>query len=153
MELTLSCAIGVRPAKARGGRALRYLLKSPPGFAHIIASASRPVGPGTSDLWNAEERSVRGGARSALRNLTHRGCPNGGRAAHAVSSATRPLAEHRSGVGACHRPPQCEPTPGTACSDARPQDIHAPAKDYDFRPTEAKRPLKYRATPYLRIDT
>ena len=195
MELTLSCAIGVGPAKARGGRArrfgvavcaervdclavlglaaaspnslrslrslrsdsgdenvderasrlaaspvllsapqarrtrpprtfagrpsVRYVLKSPPGLPHIMASASRPVGPGAGDLWNAEERSVRGGARSALRKLSHRACLNAAPAGRVVSCAMRPAREHRRAVRAFSAGPfHHEPAPGPAGRDA-----------------------------------
>jgi hypothetical protein len=48
----------------------------------------------------AEERRRRGGARSALRVLTHRHCLNGESEANAVSLAMRPGGEHRRSVGA-----------------------------------------------------
>ena len=68
----------------------------------------------------AEERRRRGGARSALRKLTHRHCLNGAREARAVSLAMRPGGEHRRSVGAFSaRPRRCSPPPGTACRDAR----------------------------------
>ena len=90
------------------------------GVSNTRSTASRQAVSGGGDLWGGEKHRLAVGARSALSDLTRRGCPNGVRAAHSVSSATRPLAEHRSGVGACHRPPQCEPAPGTACRAARP---------------------------------
>ena len=85
--------------------------------------SARQAVPGGGDFWSAEERSLAGGARSALRCLTHRRCLNGESAANAVSSAMRPRGEHRSGVGAQRRPLQHEPAPGTACRAAAP--IHA----------------------------
>ena len=90
------------------------------GVSITRSSASRQAVPGGGDLWGAEEHSPGVGARSALRKLTHRGCPNGANAVRAVSSAMRPLGEHRRAVGARHRPPQCESAPGTACRDAGP---------------------------------
>ncbi len=80
-------------------------------------SARRAV-PGGGDFCGDEKRRPGVGARSALRRLTRRSCLNGVSAANAVSSATRPRAEHRSGVGAQRRPPQHEPLPGTACRAA-----------------------------------
>ena len=80
--------------------------------------AARQAVPGGGDLCGDEKRRPGVGARSALRRLTRRGCLNGVSAANAVSSATRPQAEHRSGVGAQRRPPQHEPSPGTACRAA-----------------------------------
>ena len=58
------------------------------------------------------------GARSALRQLTCRGCLNGSNEESAVSSAARPRTEHRSAVGAQRRPPQPALPPGAACCDA-----------------------------------
>ncbi len=76
-------------------------------------SARRAV-PGGGDFCGDEKHRPGVGARSALRQLTRRSCPNVESAANAVSSATRPRAEHRSGVGAQRRPPRHEPLPGTA---------------------------------------
>ena len=196
MDLGLACDIGVRPAKARGGRALRFgvavcaervdcpavlglaaaspnslrslrslrsdsgdenvnerasrlaarpvLLSAtqarrtrPPrafasellmrgifGLPHAINPASRLAGPGAGDLWNAEERSVRGGARSALRNLTHRACLNAAPAGRVVSCAMRPAREHRRAVrafsaGPFHHEPAPGPTGRDACASQR----------------------------------
>ena len=83
-------------------------------------TASRQAGPGAGDLWGAEQRSPEGGARSALRKHSRRGCSNGANAVRKVSSATHPPGEQRRAVGACHRPPQCESAPGPACRDAGP---------------------------------
>ena len=101
---------------------------SPHAFADallVFAAKAKHIGsrqavPGGGDLWGAEERRPGVGARSALRELTRRGCPNGANAVSKVSSATRPLGEHRRAVGACHRPPKCESALGTACRDAGP---------------------------------
>ncbi len=59
------------------------------------ATSSRQAVSGEGDFCGGEERSNRVGARSALRNLTHRGCPNG---VNKVSSAMRLWCEHRSAV-------------------------------------------------------
>jgi hypothetical protein len=53
-----------------------------------------------------EQRRVRGGARSAPRDLTRRGCSSAANAVRAASSATRPEPEQRSAVGPKGRPPQ-----------------------------------------------
>jgi hypothetical protein len=78
-----------------------------------------PVGA----IWRrAEERSRRGGARSALRKLTFiAACPSVAPAGRAASSAMRPGGEHRRSVGAFSARPsrRCEPPPGCACRDAR----------------------------------
>ena len=87
--------------------------------AHTNATSSRQAVSGGGDLWGAEQRSSEVGARSALREHARCGCPNGESEANAVSSAARPLREQRRGVGACPRPPRCEPPPDTACRDAR----------------------------------
>jgi hypothetical protein len=71
-------------------------------------------------LWGAEERSGRGGARSALRQHSHRTCPNEAPAGRVVSCAMRPCCEHRRAVCASSaRPPHHEPPPAPACRDAR----------------------------------
>jgi hypothetical protein len=68
----------------------------------------------------AEEHSRRGGARSALRQHSHRGCLSVAPAGRAASSSVRPGGEHHRSVGAFSaRPRRCEPPPGTACRDAR----------------------------------
>jgi hypothetical protein len=79
----------------------------------------------------AEERRRRGGARSALREHSHRGCLSVAPAGRAASSSVRPGGEHRRSVGAFSaRPRRCEPPPGTACRDARQrQGSSAPASD------------------------
>ena len=80
---------------------------------------SRQAVPGRGDFCGDEKRRAGVGARSALCDLTRRGCLNAASAARVVSSAARPRTEHRSGVGAKRRPPQHEPLPGTTCRDAR----------------------------------
>ena len=62
------------------------------------ATSSRQAVSGGGDFCGGEERNFGVGARSALRELTRCGCPNGEREANAVSSAARPQSEHRSGV-------------------------------------------------------
>ena len=81
--------------------------------------SSRQAVPGGGDLWGAEQNSLRGGTRSALRNHSRRGCLNAANAMSEVSSATHPVGEHRRTVAACRRPLKCELPPGTACRDAR----------------------------------
>jgi hypothetical protein len=76
-----------------------------------------PVGA----IWRlAEERSGRGGARSALRELTHRHCLSGAPAGRAASLAMRLGDEYRR-LSARSAPDQAahEPPPGCACRDAR----------------------------------
>ena len=68
-----------RPAKAWPGRAQRF-------------------------VWSAEERRARGRARSALRQLTCRGCLSGANAVRAASSAAGHETEHRREVDAQRRP-------------------------------------------------
>ncbi len=90
------------------------------GSPNTKDTASRQAVAGGGDLWGAEERSPGGGARSALRQHSRRGCSNGVRAARVVSSAPHPLGEHHRAVGASSaRPLQCEPPPATACRAAR----------------------------------
>ena len=76
-----------------------------------------PVGA----IWRrAEERSGRGGARSALRQHSHRHCLSGAPNGRAASLAMRPGREHRR-LSARSAPDQAayEPPPGCACRDAR----------------------------------
>ncbi len=61
------------------------------------------------DLCGGEKRRAGGGTRSVLRPHARRSCLSGVRAAHKASSAALPRHEHRSGVAAQRRPPQCEP--------------------------------------------
>jgi hypothetical protein len=91
-------------------------------IANIDAVASRQAVLGGGDFWGDEKRRPGVGARSAHPQLTRRGCLNEANAVSAVSSATRPQAEHRSAVGAQRRPPQHEPPPSAACRDARTQE-------------------------------
>jgi hypothetical protein len=80
--------------------------------------ASRQAVAARGDFGGAEERSSKAGARSALRDLTHRSCLSAVSAANAASSAVRPWSEHRREVGALRRPPPYEPLAATACRDA-----------------------------------
>ncbi len=75
--------------------------------------------PGSGAVCVGEKRRHAVGARSALCKLTRRGCLSAAPAGRVASSATRPLAEHRSAVGAQRRPTQPAPLPGTARRDAR----------------------------------
>jgi hypothetical protein len=81
-------------------------------------SPERRAVPGGGDLCGGEKRRPGVGARSALRKLTRGSCPRAATAGRVASSAARPRAEHRSGVGAQRRPPHHEPLPGTARRDA-----------------------------------
>jgi hypothetical protein len=101
--------------------AMQDLTPTPaPWATHTNDTASRQAGAGGGDLWGAEERSGRGGARSALRQHSHRTCPNEAPAGRVVSCAMRPCREHRRAVCAFSaRPPHHEPPPGPACRDAR----------------------------------
>jgi hypothetical protein len=103
------------------GRRLRVCSRAegstPPSLQQSVAAGGARWGRVRR---RAEERSRRGGARSALRVLTHRHCLNGESEANAVSLAMRPGGEHRRSVGAFSaRPRRCSPPPGTACRDAR----------------------------------
>ena len=52
--------------------------------------AARRAVPGRGDLWGGEERSAEVGARSAIRDLTRRGCLSAAPEGRVASSATRP---------------------------------------------------------------
>ena len=80
-------------------------------------SAAKAV-PGGGDFGSEGKRRSGVGTRRVLRDLTRRGCLNAAHELSAVSSAARPQAEQRSGVGAKHRPPAPEPLPGIACRAA-----------------------------------
>ena len=84
---------------------------------------SRQAVSGGGDFCGGEEHSSGVGARSALRNLTRCGCPNGESEANAVSSAARPRSEHRSGVDTkCDRrsmSPRRVPPAATRASSAK----------------------------------
>jgi hypothetical protein len=83
------------------GRRLRVCSRAegstPPSLQQSVAAGGARWGRVRR---RAEERSRRGGARSALRKLTHRHCLNGESEANAVSLAMRPGGEHRRSVGA-----------------------------------------------------
>jgi len=70
-------------------------------------------------VWGAEQRSLEGGARSALRDLTHGNCPSAASEASGASFAVRPRGEQRRGVGLQGRPPRPAPARRAACRDAR----------------------------------
>jgi hypothetical protein len=125
-QLTMRASRGaMSPALLGVSQALRWLPCR--AFARTTVAChaksgtggSRQVVPGGGDFCGDEKRRLAGGARSALRELTRRRCPNGANAVRAVSLAPRPQAEHHSAVGAKRRPPQHEPPAGTACRDAR----------------------------------
>ena len=75
--------------------------------------------PGSGAVCVGEKRRHAVGARSALCKLTRRGCLSAAPTGRVASSATRPLAEHRSAVGAQRRPTQPAPLPGSARRDAQ----------------------------------
>ena len=99
------------PCRAFAGASFAFV-------ANTQAGGSRQAVPGRGDFCGDEKRRPAVGARSALRRLTRRSCSNAANAVRAVSSATRPRAEHRSAVGAQRRPPQHEPLAGSACRAA-----------------------------------
>ena len=78
----------------------------------------RQAVPAGGDLWSDEDRRLGVGARSALRDLTRRSCLSATNEVSEASSATRPLAENHSAVGATRRPRKHEPLAGTAWRDA-----------------------------------
>ena len=86
--------------------------------AMTSAAASRQALPAGGEVWGGEKRRLGVGARSALRDLTRRDCSSAVNEVNEASFATRPRAEHRSEVGAQRRPPQSEPTAGSAWRDA-----------------------------------
>ena len=70
-------------------------------------------------VWGAEQRRLEGGARSALRLLTHGNCLSAASEANGASFAVRPRGEQRRAVGRQGRPPHPAPARCTACRDAR----------------------------------
>ena len=88
---------------------------SPSPLQSVAAGAAR-----WGRFGGAEERSGRGGARSALRELTHRHCLSGAPAGRAASLAMR-LGDEYHRLSARSAPDQAahEPPPGCACRDAR----------------------------------
>jgi hypothetical protein len=98
-----------------------------PGHAFAVAfvllhpreEPSRRAVPAGGDLWSDEDRRTGVGARSALRELTRRNCLSATNEVSEASSATRPLAENRSAVGAVRRPRNHEPPAGTAWRGAK----------------------------------
>ena len=86
---------------------------------HATGPAARQAVPARGDFGGGEQRSGGLGARSALRQLTRRRCPNAESEANGVSLAARARSEQRSGVGPQGRPPRHEPLAGTACRAAR----------------------------------
>ena len=93
--------------------------KPVPGFA---AGGARR---GRSLRWREAQGGVSARA-SALRALTHRDCLSVA-PKRVASFAARPTPEHRSGVFAKRKPPQCEPPPGTACREAA-REVKQPIK-------------------------
>jgi hypothetical protein len=101
---------------------------APPVESHH--PASRQAVPGGGDLCGGEKR--RGECRRAQARFVTcslRLSERNGAKRNAASSAARPTPEHRSGVFAQRKPPQCEPPPGTACREAareKQRTRHAP---------------------------
>ncbi len=127
-----------------GNVAIQDLTPAPaPGAPHTKDPASRQAGPGAGDLWGAEEHSGRGGARSALRDHSHRTCLNEEPAGRVVSCAMRPCRAHRRAVCAFSaRPLHHEPAPGPACRDARQRlRHHSPITEADKGPSTSGRQL------------
>jgi hypothetical protein len=83
-------------------RTPRALLRGGRYRVGAICGAARSGAPGSARV------------QRALPFLTRRDCSSATNAVSAASFAARPRREHRSGVGAKHRPPQYEPLPGTA---------------------------------------
>ena len=90
-----------------------------PLFEPPLPLLERRAVPVSGAVCVGEKRRHAVGARSALCRLTRRGCLSAAPAGRVASSATRPRAEHRSAVGAQHRPTQPAPLPGTARRDVR----------------------------------
>ena len=88
---------------------------------------SRESVPGGGDLCGGEEHRAGVGARSALRQHSHRGCLNGESEANKVSSAVPTPARAPQRRLHAVRPPQCEPPPGTDFRDASKLREAAPA--------------------------
>ncbi len=124
-RVSLRCALAraaTRPAllgapQARSGLS-EHAFAGDAVVRHAREALSRQAVPGGGDLWSDEDRRPGVGARSALRRLTRRNCLSAVSKANEASSATRPVAENRSGVGAQRRPRNHEPPAGIAWRDA-----------------------------------
>ncbi len=116
-----------------GGGAVCVGEKPSPDRVDPCGSTSAWRGP---SRMQARRRRHAVGARSAHQKLTRCDCLSAESAANAASFATRPLAEHRSGVGAQRRPTQPAPPPGTARRDAQRLDTRLSTGPLN-RPTEA----------------
>jgi hypothetical protein len=93
------------------------------GPPNTTSAASRQAASGGGDFWGAEEHSPGVGARSALRELTRRACPNEANAVSVVSCATRPPGAHRRAVGRSTDRPSMSPRRaplGATRTDLRP---------------------------------
>ncbi len=111
------------------------------GESNERKESSRQEVPGGGDLWSDEDRRPGVGARSAQRRLTRRHCLSAVSAANAASSATRPLAENRSAVGAQRRPRKHEPPAGTAWRDVEAfQRQGCPQTPTNFREQASRSP-------------
>ena len=109
------------PARAFA-EALRTLARGRAVRPSFATGAARQAASGGGDFGGEEQRRAGLGARSALRNLTHRRCLSAVSEANAASSAMRARTEQRTAVGATRRPPPYEPLPDAACRAARRSD-------------------------------
>ena len=100
-----------------GGGAVCVGEKPSPDRVDPCGSTSAWRGP---SRMQARRRRHAVGAQRALRHLTRCDCLSVAPKGRAASFATRPRAEHRSGVGAQRRPTQPAPPPGSARHDAPP---------------------------------
>ena len=117
-----ACARGCKPCAARRSAGAPWPARARLCWCSCSSPRKRrtvaPGGARRGDLWSDEDRRTGVGARSALRRLTRRNCLSETNAVSEASSATRPLAENRSAVGATRRPRNHEPSAGTAWRDA-----------------------------------
>ena len=133
--------------------------RGPPGHAfagafvllHTREEPSRQAVPAGGDLWSDEDRRTGVGARSALRELTRRNCLSATNAVSAASSATRPLAENRSAVGAVRRPRNHEPLAGTAWRDAQALNLLAGTASRDTKALNFQAEIAWRDAEALKF--
>jgi hypothetical protein len=65
---------------------------------HATVVVERQAVRGAGAMWGAEQRSLEGGARSALRGLTHGNCLSAESEANVASFTVRPQGEQRRDV-------------------------------------------------------
>ncbi len=85
--------------------------------------------PGWAISGVASSAGLRAARAARFVRLTRRDCSSGTTAGSEASFSARPQTEQRSGVGAKRRPPQHEPTPGTARRAAPMRRSERPATD------------------------